>query len=155
MVDTPQDMETLRAAAELHMLERLGVPPGLLPSALEGHLLRHLSEALRRAALRRMRLANRLAVAAGTLAGQAHLVIEGVSVGRSQDDRPPVTPADAARITELYAQLGELDRRLADEAATLVTVWRAYCLEHGTVGVAWAAILPDASERAVQRGLGQ
>lgn len=149
------DLDALRAAAELHMLDVLRVPSTLLPSGMTGHPLLPLSVALRQATLRRLRLGERLRVAAETVAGQAHAVIALTEVRRSPAGSQPVDPADAATVTQLSAQILELDRRLADEAVVLNDCARAYVRAHGlTAAQPWDGALPDATESALQRGLG-
>lgn len=150
-------MDQLAHAAEQHMVLVLGVPERLLPSALEGNPLQVLSIAVRRAVLRRMRIRDRLKVAAETLAGQAQAVIELVAGARPLPDghpgRCPVSLSDAARVTELATQLAELDLRLNDEADTLRATARSYSRAHVRAAAA-AAGLPGVEERARQRGLG-
>lgn len=139
----PMDIPALRAAAELHMLDVLRVPAELLPPSLSDGPVRILSAGLRRAVQRRMRIADRLHTAAGIIAAQAIQLID-VSRGRpTPAPGHPIVPAEVARVTELTAQLREMDRRLTEEAGTLVSVARAYAELHGDGGASgWVRSFP-------------
>lgn len=150
----PVDIPGLRALAELHMLDVLRIPANLLPPSLEGNPLELLSVALRKAVLRRMRMADRLHVAAAALTAQTIELMEVAGQKRTPQPGHPLNLTDVARIEELTARLRELDIRLEDEAATLVSAARIYQRLHGSAAVLPDDALPGVEDRARQRGVG-
>lgn len=151
----PRDLASVVAAAELFMLDVLDVPSALLPSELEGNPLQAVAVGLRRAVLRRMRIADRLKVAAETLAGQALAAVDmaGARLLGRHTPACPVSPADASKVTELHASLAELDLIVMDAAATLRAAAREYTRVHGCEW-AMADALPGVENRAAHNGIG-
>jgi hypothetical protein len=117
------------AAAELYMLDVLGVPAHLLPPELVGHPLQVLSIELRKAVARRHRLMHRVAVAGQSLTGALAVLADTVEHGAAPR-RDTLAPADLGAVAELTGRIAELDRMCAELAATLASTAREYDRQH-------------------------
>lgn len=109
--------DSIRAAAELHMLDALGVPADLLPPALAGHPLLALSERIRFLCTRRARLLHRIGVAAAGIAARAGAIDAAVAAGHTPDAGLHGDDVDA--VTAGLAVVRELDTVLADTTRAL------------------------------------
>ncbi len=112
-------VKALRAAADLYMMESLGVPVELLPSGLTGHPLHGLSVRLHQGCARRWRLLQSLRLTAATLTEQAALLAETAGRGVTPGADEGLNAGDVARVAVLTTAVTELDERLVADAALL------------------------------------
>lgn len=109
-------VEQLRAAAELYLIEQYELPTHLLPSATAGPL-QWMALELRSMAVRRLRLVDRLRVAAANVTAQSVLLIQHPPVTREDG---PLNRRDVAAVENLTARILELDHQIPQWRAVLV-----------------------------------
>jgi hypothetical protein len=113
------DIGSIAAAAELHMLDALRIPPSLLPSALDGNPIQPVALAVRRLCVRRARLLSKMATTASSIAGHAAGVAEVAADGRAPVAPVAVDVHDVDALTDVRGRLAELDHVLDICAAML------------------------------------
>jgi hypothetical protein len=120
---TGQTIEQIRAAAELYLLETVGLPSYLLPSSRLPRAVTLLSAQIRTLAVRRTRLVQRARVAAVSLHGGAIAIVEKTTEGgpvtawSGRDWREDVTAVEI-----LGARAADLDEAILDLSKLLLEV---------------------------------
>lgn len=110
-------VEQLRTAAELYLIERHHLPPHLLPSA-GGGALQWMALELRTMVVRRLRLVDRLRVAAANVTAQSIELIQKPPVAPGEDG--PLNRKDLAAVENLTARILELDHQIPQWVTVLV-----------------------------------
>jgi hypothetical protein len=111
-------VEQLRAAAELYLIERQQLPLHLLPSGLSGPC-QWIALELRSMVVRRLRLVDRLRVAAANVTAQSIELIQRAPAADTHGEGP-LNRRDVAAVENLTARILELDHQIPQWRTVLV-----------------------------------